>query len=223
MSDYTPISCDLYDQFEIVAVHQDWIRLDLDAHQSILTKIKTLTTRDKKEFAVLLDESEVRLDRIRAIKTIRREDGILGFLLDKIEYNHEANLRIIDVIGSSTDQEANIRLMSHIINAQDIWNKRMLEESDHFDVWQDHPVQDWGVLLKTTYGDTIRAINVNSIGKAIRFKDTKGSSYQLLTEEIIFHIINHGTYHRGQIIRNLQMSNEATVSTDYFRHVLFWK
>ena len=49
----------------------------------------------------------------------------------------------------------------------------------------------------------------------IIYKNMKGDSYENSVEEILFHLVNHGTYHRGQIITLLRTSGVAqVVSTD---------
>ncbi len=47
------------------------------------------------------------------------------------------------------------------------------------------------------------------------YKNLKGESYENTMDEILFHVINHSTYHRGQIITLLRESGVAQmVSTD---------
>ena len=49
----------------------------------------------------------------------------------------------------------------------------------------------------------------------IVYKNMKGDPYQNTVEEILFHLVNHGTYHRGQIITLLRDSGVTQlVSTD---------
>lgn len=49
----------------------------------------------------------------------------------------------------------------------------------------------------------------------IAYKNMKGDSFENRVEEILFHVVNHGTYHRGQIISLLRQSGvEQVVSTD---------
>jgi uncharacterized damage-inducible protein DinB len=50
----------------------------------------------------------------------------------------------------------------------------------------------------------------------IDFVTRKGGRYQMPWEEIVVHISNHGTYHRGQITHMLRDLRANAVSTDYF-------
>jgi uncharacterized damage-inducible protein DinB len=47
------------------------------------------------------------------------------------------------------------------------------------------------------------------------YKNMKGDAYENSVEEILFHLVNHGTYHRGQIITLLRESGlTQVVNTD---------
>ncbi len=47
------------------------------------------------------------------------------------------------------------------------------------------------------------------------YKNMKGDAFENTVEEILFHLVNHGTYHRGQIITLLRESGlTQMVSTD---------
>ena len=49
----------------------------------------------------------------------------------------------------------------------------------------------------------------------IQYKNMKGEPYENTVEEILYHLVNHGTYHRGQIITLLRDSGVTQlVSTD---------
>ena len=68
---YQPISCDFYDELELLAMRQQEADLLLhDGHGSeerIRSVIKNLYTRNKEEFMLLRDGSEIRLDRIISV------------------------------------------------------------------------------------------------------------------------------------------------------------
>ena len=52
----------------------------------------------------------------------------------------------------------------------------------------------------------------------INYQDLKGNLYTSTAEEILMHVVNHGTYHRGQIITLLRQCGFTEVgSTDFMR------
>jgi len=65
---YQPISCDYYDELEIVAMRQTIAEIvfknEKGVETTISTKIKTLQTRNSEEFLILENGDEIRLDRL---------------------------------------------------------------------------------------------------------------------------------------------------------------
>ncbi|TXI71249.1 MAG: hypothetical protein E6Q41_00480 [Cyclobacteriaceae bacterium] len=54
----------------------------------------------------------------------------------------------------------------------------------------------------------------------IKFTTAKGDTYQLPLEEVITHVVNHSTYHRGQLVNMMRMVGAKAESTDYFLFVV---
>lgn len=52
---------------------------------------------------------------------------------------------------------------------------------------------------------TVNNLEINRAGKVINIS----------FEEILFHMVNHGTYHRGQIVMGLRLLNKDVQMTDY--------
>lgn len=68
---YKPIACQFYDVLEMHASRKEEIIIAyFESEQSvktISTKIEDIKTRDKEEFLVLSDNSEIRLDQILSV------------------------------------------------------------------------------------------------------------------------------------------------------------
>lgn len=65
-------------------------------------------------------------------------------LIDLFEYTFHFNSEMIRVIGENIEKvdEKTISLINHILNAQQIWNSRILGEKT-FEVWQINPLKCW--------------------------------------------------------------------------------
>lgn len=141
-------------------------------------------------------------------------------MLEKlISYNFEANNLIIRCIEENKVQDEEIiRLISHIINAQLIWNSRIDSELSPVPVFQIHAVQDLPMLNEMAYKSTLRIYRQyegEHGSKIIPYKTTAGVPYESLSEDIILHVCNHGTYHRGQIAKLLRSAGIAPPATDF--------
>lgn len=78
--------------------------------------------------------------------------------------------------------------------------------SDVFGVWRE--IQDDMLMVIPPL--------VEEQSKKIRFRTRKGIDYTLPAEDLIIHIANHGSYHRGQLTDMIRNAGGQPVSTDYF-------
>lgn len=71
---YQPISCDFYDELELLALRKTVakivIRKENEIVETIENVIKTLYTKDKEEFLVLENGQEIRLDKLVSVNGI---------------------------------------------------------------------------------------------------------------------------------------------------------
>ena len=71
---YQPVSCDFYDELELLALRQTVaeliIRMEDGASQKLSQKIKNLQTRNKEEFLILENGQEIRLDKLISVNGI---------------------------------------------------------------------------------------------------------------------------------------------------------
>lgn len=67
---YTPISCSIYDEYELAAVRRDKLELVLSDGRVIQSKLKTLETVDSVEYMILENDDRIRLDHIESRKVL---------------------------------------------------------------------------------------------------------------------------------------------------------
>lgn len=132
------------------------------------------------------------------------------------EYTHHFNKKVIELISENKEKssEKAIKLLNHTINANQIWNARINNESQ-FEVWQ---INNWDDLLKLNddnYSNTLKIINNFDIYSEIEYKNSKGESFSNTIKDILFHVINHSTYHRAQIATELKQNGIEPIISDY--------
>lgn len=64
-TDYRPIACDRYSEYEVMAMRRSWVRLDADTpegpHHDLRCQVLDVRTRDGAEFLEVLTEGGERL------------------------------------------------------------------------------------------------------------------------------------------------------------------
>ncbi|GIM62192.1 hypothetical protein CAPN008_22420 [Capnocytophaga canis] len=107
-----------------------------------------------------------------------------------------------------------MRLINHLIKAQQIWNIRIDNEIE-FGVWQ---INEWNKISKINdenYTKTLKIIRENNLENIIEYQNSKGQKFTNKIEDVLFHIINHSTYHRAQIAVDIKNYGIEPINTDY--------
>ena len=60
--------------------------------------------------------------------------------------------------------------------------------------------------------DIIKSFEFDTV---ISYTDHQGNPFKNPVRDILFHIINHGTYHRGQIAMDFRQAGLKPLKTDY--------
>lgn len=137
-------------------------------------------------------------------------------MVDLFDYTYHFNKEMIGVISeniSKTDEKT-IGLINHTLNAQQIWNSRILREKS-FEVWQINPFEKLDEINAQNYQKSVDIVQNTDLNTIIEYQNSGGMKFQNSIFEILFQAINHSTYHRGQINFLLKQSGIEPVLTDY--------
>ncbi|XLS28961.1 DinB family protein [Flavobacteriaceae bacterium M23B6Z8] len=140
-----------------------------------------------------------------------------SFFNDLFDYNYHCNQRIIEIaLAENTIPKKTIVLFSHILNAHHRWNSVVLESSPTHEAWDVHEISKWQDLHYDNQRSTFGIItNTENFEKEVNYMNAKQESQTRSLREILFHVINHSTYHRGQIAMILRDSTIAPSPSDF--------
>lgn len=140
-------------------------------------------------------------------------------LKDCFTYNCQANAALIAAIGDAgTDMPTAAAILGHILNAHRIWLGRMEGHTELLPMpWEPVSSHEWEVLNKQLYKDTVAYItsHAGKLMQEISYTTTRGEWYCNTREEILFHVLQHGAYHRGQLALLLRQAGYDPPLTDY--------
>ena len=137
-------------------------------------------------------------------------------LIDLFEYTYHFNNDMIKLISENIEKidEKTISLINHILNAQQVWNSRILNESS-FEVWQINPFENLEYINNQNFQKSVQIVENSDLDKQINYQNSKGNKFENTIFEMLFQAINHSTYHRGQINFLLKQNGIAPILTDY--------
>ena len=135
---------------------------------------------------------------------------------DLLDYNYEMNRRLIQLFieNKTTTDARTTSLLSHILNAQQVWNSRILGETP-FGVWQLNPSDQLEKINQSVYEKSLKIIEKLPLDKLILYQNTQGKRFSNSVCDILLHIVNHATYHRGQIASAFRAQKIEPLVNDY--------
>ncbi|MBE2279712.1 MAG: cytochrome c biogenesis protein CcsA, partial [Ignavibacteriaceae bacterium] len=110
-------------------------------------------------------------------------------------------------------------LMSHILNAHIIWINRIKNEEIKVSPFTIHDTLTLSSKNLENYENTLSILVNNDNSKIIHYRNTKGEKFINTVAGILHHIINHSTYHRGQISIALKQEDIPVPVSDYIAYL----
>ncbi|WP_293312576.1 DinB family protein [Pedobacter sp. UBA5917] len=133
-----------------------------------------------------------------------------------INYTELADGRIIEIFKQATIELPDAeRLFSHVLNAQHIWAQRISGMKPLYGVWDVHPKEHFESLSADNFKLIRAVLKESALDKIISYSNSRGDQYENRIDEILFHLFNHSTYHRGQVVTLLKKEGFTPPVTDY--------
>lgn len=136
-----------------------------------------------------------------------------------LQYNAWANHKIAEILTGVDDEFFDKEVKSsfpslrktvlHIWDAEQIWFTRL--KGGETKAWPSEGFKGNNKeLLSSFVSDTMQITGFVAnkdrayLDSIIHYKNMKGLEFSQPAEDILFHVVNHGTYHRGQLITMLR-------------------
>ena len=139
------------------------------------------------------------------------------FFKEAFEYTHHYNDLVIKSLMQKYDNlpKKSLQLINHTLNAQEIWNYRVLQKPVNTKVWDIRPLDKLKDINNYNLETSILIIDNYDFEKVIDYINSKGERFSNTVRDILFHVINHSTYHRGQIATDCKLNGMIPLVTDY--------
>ena len=113
--------------------------------------------------------------------------------------------------------------LAHILGAEWIWLRRWHGESPSSGLAAaDFPtvasLRDRFAAIERERRTFLDGVSEEGLAQSFSYRDMAGNSHTLLLVQSLQHVVNHGTYHRGQITTMLRQLGAKPVGTDLSRY-----
>ncbi|MDX1627625.1 MAG: DinB family protein [Fulvivirga sp.] len=144
--------------------------------------------------------------------------------IDLIRYNDWANRRVLITLEEhEIDDQDILQLFSHVLSAQIIWLNRIKGiPTTPFPLWETYKLRELRSMTEESSRNWLNLVETHpnqTFEEMIDYKNTEGKKFENTLRKIIMHVINHSTYHRGQIATKLRGMDIEPPVTDFIAYV----
>ena len=147
-----------------------------------------------------------------------------SYFIRLFNYDQFANKQITDLILKNGQAGKPVQLMAHLLAAQQIWLNRCKGlPAPGGALWPDWQAETFNAIIDSnhqawiTYLDELQPDDFNA---DVVYKNSRGDSFQTRLDDVLAHLINHGTHHRAQAGQQLKLNGlQQLPSTDYIFYV----
>lgn len=143
-----------------------------------------------------------------------------AYIIEFLNYNRAMNQKIIDLIAGDTGRvpDETVTMMCHILNAQQIWNCRIQGKPFAITPFSKHPVEKLHEVNSVESTVSLSIAELEDPARIVNYATLTGIPYQNAVQDILLHIVNHATYHRGQIAMQLKQAGLQPPVTDFIAY-----
>lgn len=126
-----------------------------------------------------------------------------------------ADALMTDAVAQAMPQ--NLVTLQHMYLAQVVWLARVSGDEDAQIIHYTAPdnIDELSAAVRQIHGQWQQwAGELQDFGTIIRHSNLKGEPFQMPAWQIVLHLVNHGSYHRGQVAAMLRANGFAPPATD---------
>lgn len=143
------------------------------------------------------------------------------FFLQWYKYNAWANRRVIGCLEQQavTDEKI-LTVFGHLLAANFIWLNRIqnLPKSE-YKLWGNYDLNTLRQMVEEADQRWMNFLEqTENFDRVLKYNNYVGDYFENNVQQIMIHLVNHGTYHRGQVAMLLRQKGFEPVNTDFITY-----
>jgi uncharacterized damage-inducible protein DinB len=151
-------------------------------------------------------------------------------LVRRLAYHHWAGDKAFEAVSALTAEQLDRpfggsfgtgrALLRHVVGVERLWLDRFHGNSPkglpEFPAsWSGQDYRDEWIRVKPEQTKYLQSLTADALAGPLTYTNIKGETWSYQLSDILEHLVNHGTYHRGQITHLLRTMGLAAPTTDF--------
>lgn len=113
-----------------------------------------------------------------------------------------------------------LQVMAHVQIARRVWLGRVAGSpaempKDWFPAWKPPQLVESAAQLDTQWHEYLLRLTPAELDREVEYRSSEGVGYISRVQDILTHVFNHSTYHRGQVARLVTQAGGRRAVTDF--------
>lgn len=135
-------------------------------------------------------------------------------------YASKEKVREVGLASLVAPYERAVEIFCHLQAAKRLWLSRVSKLTEFppdgvFPVWPLEKAAREAQEVDALWQRFARELNDDQLAGIVRYESTEGVGYESILADILTHVVNHSTYHRGQIAMLVAQTGVRPAVTDY--------
>ena len=154
-----------------------------------------------------------------------RTQTLRDYFLSLLTAETQANARSLDSLATVPEMQRTteayqrgLGLMAHVMIAKRVWMQRLHAEAwkveDWFAPWPLQTTRAEGESVDTAWRTFLSELPDGGFDRVVEYSMSDGTKAQSKVVDVCAHVINHATYHRGQLARIVHQLGGTRAATD---------
>lgn len=143
------------------------------------------------------------------------------YFLKLYQYNQWANNRVFEGLQKqNVTDDKTLTIMSHVVSALYIWLSRIEGKSPAaYPLWKQYSLRELMKMNEEITDRWLRFVEeTEDFNRVLVYNNYVGDPYKNNVEQIMIHLVNHSTYHRGQVALLLRQNELEPINTDFITY-----
>ena len=133
---------------------------------------------------------------------------------DLPDYLAWAHTRTLQMLRQSPSAEG-VHIFAHLLAAERVWGERIAGEPVSCPIWPEWPLEECGGRIEGNVALYRELLGAQDAPEDVQYRNSRGEEFTSARSGILFHVLAHGAYHRGQISQEVRRLGGEVLDTDF--------
>lgn len=132
----------------------------------------------------------------------------------------KAKIEEVGLAALVAPYERAVAVFCHTLAARQLWLSRISKHAEFpadgvFPVWSLEKAERESRIIERMWSEYFEGLDQSALSHIVKYTSTEGIVYESVLADVLTHVVNHSSYHRGQIALLIAQTGVRPAVTDF--------